>query len=106
MAQLSRRRFIEMLGIAPLAFNAHRVYFDMGRKLWMPQTVLAEPLDIPSILEQLNAVSQLYLDTAICNTFNVSHAWMHDVRLAQRYPQADLMPDLVGHIPSQNLRKH
>ena len=35
---MKRRHFLAMLGIAPLAFNPHRVYFDMGRKLFIPET--------------------------------------------------------------------
>ena len=40
---MNRRHLLAMLGLglAPLAFNPHRVYFDMGRKLWVPDPYFA-----------------------------------------------------------------
>jgi hypothetical protein len=52
---LSRRHFLEMLGIAPLAFNAHKVYFDMGRSLWISPEPKVELVEVfPDWLFQLD----------------------------------------------------
>ena len=64
---MDRRRFLQMLGIAPVAFNPHRVYFDMGRRLWLPQlpTITSYTPPIADLLDQLNAVTQKLLDAQL-----------------------------------------
>ena len=89
---MDRRRFLQLLGVAPLAFNAHRVYFDMGRRLWMsaqwgdPLIDIAQPDPTTLLINQLDAITQRFFDAGIVNTFNVDPLWLHELRIEQETP--------------------
>ena len=85
---MSRRHFLQLLGAAPVAFNPHRVYFDMGRRLWLPQlpTITSYTPPVVSLLDQLDAITQRFFDAGIVNTFNVDPLWLHELRTEQETP--------------------
>lgn len=71
----TRRRFLQLLGIAPVVaaevFDPHRVIFDMGRSLvWTPPPVeIVAVGPTVQLLDQLNAITQQYIDKAIVDVF-------------------------------------
>ena len=65
---MDRRRFLQLLGVAPLAFNANRVIFDMGANLWKMPTAKVELVTVPlrgDLLESLNLYTQQFFDAAL-----------------------------------------
>ena len=65
---MNRRRFLQLLGVAPLAFNANRVIFDMGANLWKLPARKVELVTVPlrdDLLESLNFNTQQFFDAAL-----------------------------------------
>ena len=88
---MDRRRFLQLLGVAPIAFNPHRVYFDMGRRLWRvaPDGLIYHPAPIVSVLDQLNAVTQRYIDHQLGQSVFGPAEFLRDLRDWQDKPLAE-----------------
>lgn len=56
---MNRRHFLAMLGVAPFAFNPHRVYFDMGRKLFLPSYSQVFRIPNPTLTPLLRLVTKI-----------------------------------------------
>lgn len=69
---MNRRRFLQLLGVAPLAFDAHRVIFDMGANLYKLTPVNVELVyNVPLWLQQVDM--QALLDKTLLGNFYLSH---------------------------------